>query len=109
MNVWVFVEETNGAPAPAGLELLTKARDLGDTAAVLLGQDQAAVADLGRSGAGTVFTLTGDDGTLPAAGAAAAMAELAAAEAPDLIMFALSYTDRELAGRLIARLGRPVV
>ena len=109
MNVWVFVEETNGAPAPAGLELLTKARDLGDTAAVLLGEDEAAVADLGRYGAGTVFTLAAGDGTLPAAGAAAAMAELAAAEAPDLIMFALSYTDRDVAGRLSARLGRPVV
>ena len=29
-NVWVFVQETDGQPSTLGLELLTKARSLGD-------------------------------------------------------------------------------
>ena len=49
MNVWVFAEETNGAPAPVALELLSKARQLGgDLSAVLLGGSGEAVAELGR-------------------------------------------------------------
>jgi len=109
MKVWVFVEETNGAPAPVGLELLTKARDLGDITAVLLGSSDTAIAELGRHGASAVYKLAPPEGSLPAAAAAAALAELSASESPDLLLFALTYTDRDVAGRLSARLGRPIV
>ncbi len=109
MNIWVFVEEANGAPAPVGLELLTKARQLGSVSAVFLGAGDEAIAELGRYGAGSVYRLTGGEGLLPAAGAAAALADLCASESPDLVLFGLTYTDRDVAGRLSARLGKPVV
>lgn len=109
MNIWVFVEEANGASAPVGLELLTKARQLGSVSAVFLGESDEAVAELGRYGAGSVYRLTGGSGSLPAAAAAAALSDLIASESPDLLLFGLTYTDRDVAGRLSARLGKPVV
>lgn len=109
MKIWVFVEEANGAPAPVGLELLTKARQLGSVSAVFLGASDEAIAELGRYGAASVYRLSGDEGVLPAAGAAAALADLCTSESPDLVLFGLTYTDRDVAGRLSARLGKPVV
>lgn len=92
-----------------GLELLTKARDLGEVAAVYLGSSESAPDELGRYGAGSVVRLTAPEQVLPAAAAAAALAELIEAESPDLILFSLTYTDRDVAGRLSARFMRPVV
>jgi len=109
MKAWVFVEEANGTPVPIGLELLTKAGDLGEVTAVFLGSSDEAIAELGRYGAESVYKLTPADGLLPAASAAAALADLCTAESPDLVLFGLTYTDRDVAGRLSARLGRPVV
>lgn len=109
MNVWVFVEEVDGGAAPVGLELLTKARELGDVSAVFLGSSDDAIAQLGAHGAGNVYRMTPADDSLPAAGAAAALAELCEANAPDMILFGLTYTDRDVAGRLSARLGRPIL
>ena len=99
MNIWVFVEEVNGGAAPVGLELLTKARELGDVSALFLGSSDDAIAELGAHGAGTVYKMTPAEGSLPAAGAAAAIAELCADDAPDVIMLGLTYTDRDVAGR----------
>ena len=109
MKIWVFVEEIGGAPAPVGLELLTKARGLGDAAAVFLGSSDDAVAELGRHGAGSVYRLTAAEGSLPAAAAAAALADLCSSENPDVVLFGGTYTDRDVAGRLSARLDRPIV
>jgi electron transfer flavoprotein alpha subunit len=109
-TTWVFIEEKQGRPAPLGLELLTKARSLGGAlAAVLVGDGSDAVfTELGRFGAQTVYHLTPGD-RLPAAGVAQAMADLAAAHAPDLVLFGLTSTDRDVAGRLSARLDKPVI
>ncbi len=50
--IWVFVEEANGAPSTIGLELLTKARELGDVTAIYLGTgSDEAFAALGAHGA----------------------------------------------------------
>jgi electron transfer flavoprotein alpha subunit len=46
---------------------------------------------------------------LPSAPLAAALADLAGSETPDLILFGQSYTDRDVAGRLAARMGRSVL
>jgi electron transfer flavoprotein alpha subunit len=46
---------------------------------------------------------------LPAAAAAAAIAELIGTHEPDLLMFGMTSTDRDVAGRLSARLGKPVI
>jgi electron transfer flavoprotein alpha subunit len=104
-NVWVFVEEADGEPSTVGLELLTKARDLGDVTAVYLGDGgDANFASLGEYGATSVLHADAGD-RLPSAPLAAALAERAGDDSPDLIMFGQAYTDRDVAGRLAARLG----
>jgi electron transfer flavoprotein alpha subunit len=110
MRIWVFAEEVGGAPTSLSLEMLTKARSLGDdVAAFLIGQGSATtMSALGAHGASKVFHLDPGD-TLPSAPAAAAISDLVTAEAPDLMLFGLQPTDRDVAGRLAARLGRPVL
>ena len=104
-KVWVFVEEADGAPSPLGLELLTKARELGEVTAIYLGQgDGDAFARLGEFGAAAVLHAEGGE-RLPSGPLAAALAEKVAAESPDLILAGQAYTDRDVAGRLAARLG----
>jgi electron transfer flavoprotein alpha subunit len=109
-TAWVFVEEVDGKAASIALELLTKAGTIADTvAAVYLGAGtDEAFAEIGAHGAGTVYHLTPGD-TLPAAAAAAALAGLVAEHEPDLLMFGLTFTDRDVAGRLSARLSRPIL
>ena len=105
-NVWVFVEEDDGNPSTIGLELLTKARALGEATAVYLGKGgDAAFAKLGEHGATRVLHADAGD-VLPSAPLAAALAELADSDKPDLILFGQAYTDRDVAGRLAVRLGR---
>jgi len=108
MAIWVFSEDTGGAPSPISLEMLTKARSLGgDVAAFFVGAgSDAAWATLGSHGAGTVHHLDPGD-ALPAAAAAAALGELVGEG--DLVMFGLTPTDRDVAGRLSARRGVPVL
>jgi electron transfer flavoprotein alpha subunit len=108
-DVWVFVEEEDDGPATMGLELLTKARSLGDVTAVYLGSgSDAAFATLGEYGAAKVLHADCGD-ALPSAPVAAALAALVESQTPDLIMFGQSYNDRDVAGRLAARLGRSLL
>ena len=109
-RTWVFVEEQEGQPEAISLELLTKARSFGgELAAVFLGAgSEALFADLGRHGATKAYHLSPDE-RLPAAAAAAAIAELIGTHEPDLLMFGMTSTDRDVAGRLSARLGKPVI
>ena len=74
-TVWVYAEAEGDAPSSLTLELLTKARELGDNVAAFVGGDGAAMAGaLGAHGASTVYS-TGDLGNaLPAGPAAAALA-----------------------------------
>lgn len=110
MRIWVFAEEIDSAPTSLALEMLTKATSLGDdVAAFLVGTGSAETMRLlGAHGAATVYHLDPGD-ALPSAGAAAALAELAGAENPELILFGLQPTDRDVAGRLAGRLGVPVL
>ncbi len=109
-TTWVFVEEHDGKPAAISLELLTKARTFGgELEAVLLGAgSEDLFAELGRYGATKVYHLNPGE-QLPTAAAAAAIAELAGSHDPNLILFGLTSTDRDIAGRLSARLGKPVI
>lgn len=102
-DIWVFVEETGGEPSPVGLELLTKARELGDPVVFYLGagSDQA-VATLGEHGAGKVVQADAGD-RLPSGPVAAALAERL--QPDSLLLMGQAYTDRDIAGRLAARLG----
>ena len=73
MNIWVFAQESNGAPTTATLELLTKARGLGSVAAFVGGDASGLAASLGEHGATKVYA-TGDlGGKLPGVAVAAAM------------------------------------
>ena len=106
--VWVYAEVTPEGPHPAALELLTKARRIGeDVAAVALGPGAGAAADeLGRYGAATVYA--SEDPVFadhPGRPAAHVLASLTADHAPSLILFAGTYGSRDVAGRLQARTG----
>ena len=98
-KIWVFAEVGPEGPAHAALELLAKARDLGDAEAV-------AADPLGDHGARTVFA--SDDPVYDeflAQPAAHAMHALVRQHAPDLILFATTYESRDVAGRLQAKVG----
>ncbi len=106
-TVWVFAEVGPQGPAPAALELLTKARELGDVSAVALGPGATAAAGaLGEHGARTVYA--SDDAVYDeflAQPVAHALHALVETHAPDLILFATTYASRDVAGRLQAKTG----
>jgi electron transfer flavoprotein alpha subunit len=108
-QVWSFCEETDGGPSTLGLELLGKARQLGTPTVLYAGPgSQQAWDTLGEHGAVRVFHF--DHGAmLAAAPVAAALANVAAEQQPQLILFGQAYTDRDVAGRLAARMGQPVL
>jgi electron transfer flavoprotein alpha subunit len=110
-RIWVFAEASDGKVAPITLEMLTKARELGDTVEAVFGGDASAVApDLGAYGASKVYA-TGDvGGSLLGVPVASALAKLVQeGEAPDLIMLGTTYDGRDVAARLSVALDRPVI
>ncbi|MEA2433708.1 MAG: electron transfer flavoprotein alpha subunit [Actinomycetota bacterium] len=106
-TVWVYAEVDNGKLEPATLELLTKARDLGNVEAVALGPgSNDAAKQLGEYGAEIVYASDDDVyGDYIAQPHVHALAELIGENAPDMIMFPMTYDSRDIAGRLSARLG----
>jgi len=107
-TIWVVAEVSpDGTPHQVALELLTKARSLGDAAAVALGPGATSAAvSLGEHGAATVYA--SDDAVYAdhlAQPAAHALHGLAKEHAPDLILFGTTYEGRDVAGRLQAKLG----
>ena len=103
-SVWVFIEEVDEAPSVLGLELLAKARTVGDVTAVYLGTgSDEAFAVLGEHGASSVLHADPGD-RLPSGPLAAALADRMTAESPEMVLFGQAYTDRDVAGRLAARL-----
>lgn len=112
-KVWVFAEVAQGKPVPVALELLTKARSLGGTVEALVFSPDAegAAGELGSHGAETVYAAT-DPGyaeVLLGGPAADAIATLVAEQKPDLILFGMTGDGRDVAGRLAAKLGVPVI
>ena len=106
-SILVYAELSEGKVAGTSLELLTRARDLGDVYAVALGSGaKAAAATLGKHGAKVVHV--NEDAAFddyiaePATDAIAALYEQ---QKPDLILFGFTPDSREVAGRLAARLG----
>jgi electron transfer flavoprotein alpha subunit len=106
--VWVYAEVTPEGPSPSALELLTKARTIGDeVAAIALGPGAtAAAAALGEHGAARVYAsdeqVYADTLGQPAAHTLHALIE---EDTPDLVLFSTSYDARDVAGRLQAKLG----
>jgi len=110
-TVWVYADVTEGKPTSGTLELLTKARELGGTVcAFVAGDAAAAAAALGAHGAAKVYA-TGDlGGHLPGPLAASAIqALIESGEAPDLILFPMTYGARDVASRLSVKLDRTVL
>jgi electron transfer flavoprotein alpha subunit len=110
MNIWVFAQESNGAPTTATLELLTKARSLGTVSAFVGGDASAVAGSLGDHGATKVYA-TGDlGGKLPGVAVSAAMkAVIDGGDSPDLIMFPQTYEGRDVMARLSVKLDRTVL
>lgn len=106
-TIWVYAEIHDGKLDPASLELVTKARQLGDVEAVVLGSGATeAAAKLGDHGAEIVYA--SDDQVYDdyiAQPHVHALAELIGDNAPDMLLFAMNYDSRDIAGRLSARLG----
>lgn len=106
-KIWVYAEMDNGQLDPAALELLTKARELGDAEAVALGAGSTEAANqLGEYGAATVYA--SDDSVYDdfiAQPHAHALNDLIADHDPDLVLFAMNYDSRDIAGRLSALTG----
>ena len=110
-KIWVYAEATDGKVSSTTLEILTKARELAGTVEVVYagGDADAIAATLGAHGA-TVVHSTGDLGSaLPGVPVAAAIAEAAAAGAPDAILFGTSYAGRDIVGRLSVKLDKSVL
>lgn len=109
MAIWVFAEEIAGELNPGALELVTKARGLGEVSVFYVGSaSDAAFAALGAHGAASVHHFDAGD-ALPSAAAAAALADLVGDGGATIALFGPGNTDRDVAGRLAARLGRPLV
>jgi electron transfer flavoprotein alpha subunit len=110
-TIWVLSEPTPSGISTASLELLTAARGLAESVeAISWGPSTAANATvLGAHGATTVHDVGDLHGGLPGVPVAAAIAGLVAASAPDAILIPATYDGRDVAGRLSARLDRPVL
>ncbi|MGH2820207.1 MAG: electron transfer flavoprotein subunit alpha/FixB family protein [Actinomycetota bacterium] len=106
-KIWVYAEVSDGSLDPAALEILTRARELGDAEAVALGPGAAdAAKQLGEYGAQRVFASDDEVFTdFVAQPATHALHELIGEHNPDLLLFAMNYDSRDIAGRLSARTG----
>ncbi len=106
-SILVYGEMSQGKLASTSLELMTKARELGDVYAVALGAGaKAAAATLGKHGAKVIHV--NEDAAFDdyiAEPATEALASLCDKEKPDLVLFGFTSDSREVAGRLAARLG----
>src|SRR5207245_9449982 len=104
-GIWVFAETVDGTPKPVVLELLTKARSLGEVTAVALGPSASeAVRTLGAYGAKKVYVH--EDPAFRdvlATPAVDLLARLIEKDQPDLVLFVMTYDGRDVAWRLSAR------
>ena len=109
--IWVYCEIYAGRPAPVALELITKAAELGEATAILLGRDAAGAASVaGTHGAAhAIIDARGDYDEHLAPAAVETLATLVRERQPALLLFATTYDSRDVASRLAARLDRGVV
>ncbi len=111
MKVWVFTQGTSEAGvAGVSLELVCKARGLGEVVAFVAGDAQPLVGQLGEFGVTRVYA-TGDlGGRLPGVAVAAAMqAVIEGGDRPDLVLFPQNYEGRDVLARLSVKLDRTVL
>jgi electron transfer flavoprotein alpha subunit len=105
-SIWTYAEVSEGKLTGISLEILTKAAELGDASAILLGSAPAdAVQTLGDYGAKKVFrcadAVFDKHLVLPAA---KVLEDLIKQHQPDVVLFGTTYIGRDLASTLSARL-----
>jgi len=109
MKVLVFAEADSGVPVTSTLEMLTKARELGDVEAAYVGTGADALATaVGEYGATKLYTAD-PGGSLTGVVGASLVAKVVETAAPDLVLFAQTYDGRDAISRLSARIDRPVL
>ncbi|HEV3264991.1 MAG TPA: electron transfer flavoprotein subunit alpha/FixB family protein [Acidimicrobiales bacterium] len=111
-KIWVLAEVADGKPVTASLELISHAKSLAGTVeAVAYGDETAAIAGtLGEYGATTVHDVGDLGGALPGVPVAGAIAAaIQAGNGPDAILFPATYDGRDIAGRLSAKIDKPVL
>ena len=110
-TIWVVAEPANGTFTTTSLELLSHARTLCDSvSAITWGTGGALAAQAGEYGATTLFDVGDLAGALPGSAVASAIAALVASQgSPDAVLVPTSYDGRDIAGRLSAKLDRPVL
>lgn len=110
-RILVYAELVDSEPASVSLEVLTKARQLGEVEVVVLDpRATEAAATLGGFGATTLYA--GPDEAyrkFVAQPAAATLSALVDEHHPDLVLFGATYDARDICARLSARLGLTVV
>jgi electron transfer flavoprotein alpha subunit len=105
-TIWVYAETTDDRVTTTSLEMLAKASEVGKAEAILLGPaPENAVETLAKHGASTIYrsadAIYRDYLTLPAAETVAGLIEQ---HKPAVLLFASSYTGRDLVSNLSARL-----
>ncbi len=111
-KVWVLAEAGESGPTPITLELLTEARSVASVVeAVAFGPETASMAAaLGQYGATRVHDVGDLGGALPGVPVASAIAALVeSGDGPDALLIPATYDGRDVAGRLSAKLDRPVL
>jgi electron transfer flavoprotein alpha subunit len=110
-NLWVLLEPAGDSFTSTSLEVLSQARTLSDNVAgVTWGGGAALAAQAGDYGATTLYDVGDLGGALPGVPVASAIAALIErGGAPDAVLIPTSYDGRDVAGRLSARLDRPVL
>jgi electron transfer flavoprotein alpha subunit len=110
-KIWVVADRSGDKVAPVALELITKAREIAGAVEAITWGDAAGLAgDVGAHGASALHTVGDLDGGLPGPAVAAAIAaQVGAGNSPDAVLLAQTYDGRDIAGRLSARIDRPVL
>ena len=110
-TIWVVVDRSGDKVASVAFELLTKARQVAATVEAVTWGDASGIADqVGAYGATALHTVGDLGGGLPGPAVAAAIAaKIGGGSAPDAVFLAQSYNGRDIAGRLSARIDRPVL
>jgi len=107
---FVLAEPKGDGFTTTSLELLSAAAERGSVTAVTYAESATGLDALAaRYGASSLIVLTGLGAQLPSAPVAKALAALVANHQPDAVLFPASYDGRDIAGRLSARLDRPVL
>jgi electron transfer flavoprotein alpha subunit len=110
-TLWVLLEPAGDSFTSTSLEVLSHARTLSDTVAGITWGEGASLANqAGDFGATTLYDVGDLAGALPGVPVASAIAALIERDgAPDAVLIPTSYDGRDVAGRLSARLDRPVL